>query len=271
MKIALIADSHLSARAPECERNWQAAAEACAAADLSIHLGDISLDGERRHDELPYAASLVRDWPTPMLCVPGNHDIGSGSGEMPLSLPARHRYRAAFGAERWVHVSDDWALVGLDAQLLGSGSAEEAELFDWLETEAAIADAEHVALFLHRPLHRPAADTGMPRGRYVPGAAAQRLRQGRLLRTRLRMAANGHTHQRLDYVADGVRIVWVPSCAFVIADTMQLPIGRKQVGFGWLTLGDRGVFHCNTLSTPQMHAYELSTLRCYAELAAAHD
>lgn len=271
MKIALIADSHLSARAPECERNWHAAAQAAAAADLSIHLGDISLDGERRHDELPYAAQRVRDWPTPMLCVPGNHDIGTGSGEQPLSPAARARYRAAFGEDRWVRRVGDWALVGLDAQLLGSASTDEAELLCWLEAEPAIAEAGHVALFLHRPLGRPPLDMGMPRGRYVPEAAARRLRQGRLLRSRLRLAASGHTHQSLDFIADGVRIVWVPSCAFVISDAQQAPIGSKRVGFGWLTLGDGGAFRCSVLSTPQMRAYELGMLRCHAELAAAHD
>jgi 3',5'-cyclic AMP phosphodiesterase CpdA len=82
MRIALIADSHLSPRAPECVANWHAAG--CAverlSPDLTVHLGDISLDGQTHPDELGFAAELVQRWPTEMRCLPGNHDIGDGSG-----------------------------------------------------------------------------------------------------------------------------------------------------------------------------------------------
>jgi predicted phosphodiesterase len=73
MQIALIADSHLSARAPECVANWNAAARAVAAADpdLTIHLGDITLDACEQPEELSFARGLVQAWPTPMMCVPG--------------------------------------------------------------------------------------------------------------------------------------------------------------------------------------------------------
>jgi len=87
MCIAVIADSHLSARTPECVSNWEAAAAVVArlGAELTIHLGDISLDGQNHPDELLFAAEAVRRWPTPMLCVPGNHDMGDGSGEFRYS------------------------------------------------------------------------------------------------------------------------------------------------------------------------------------------
>src|SRR5207244_2588818 len=80
-------DSHLSERAPECVSNWRAAASAVAAADpdLTIHLGDITLDGCEQPEELPFARGLVQAWPTPMVCTPGNHDMGTGSGEKRLS------------------------------------------------------------------------------------------------------------------------------------------------------------------------------------------
>jgi hypothetical protein len=48
MRIALIADTHLSARAPECVANWHAARRAVErlGADLTVNLGDITLDGQ---------------------------------------------------------------------------------------------------------------------------------------------------------------------------------------------------------------------------------
>ena len=88
MRIALIADSHLSPRAPECVSNWEAARAAVAAlgADLTVHLGDISLDGQSVPEDLAFAAARMGEWPTPIRCVPGNHDLGDGSGEAPLDL-----------------------------------------------------------------------------------------------------------------------------------------------------------------------------------------
>jgi predicted phosphodiesterase len=45
MRIALIADTHVASRAPECLQNWDVAAGAVVDlhADLTLHLGDITL------------------------------------------------------------------------------------------------------------------------------------------------------------------------------------------------------------------------------------
>src|SRR5262245_34373532 len=66
MDIALIADTHLSKRTPECIANFVATAHVVAAAepDLTIHLGDITLDGQHHREELPFAAGLLQLWPT---------------------------------------------------------------------------------------------------------------------------------------------------------------------------------------------------------------
>ena len=72
MRIALIADSHLSERAPECVSNWDVAAAVVIrlGAELTIHLGDISLDGQNHPGELDFAADAVRRWPTPCCASP---------------------------------------------------------------------------------------------------------------------------------------------------------------------------------------------------------
>jgi predicted phosphodiesterase len=268
MHLALIADSHLSERAPECVSNWRAAARAVAmsGADLTIHLGDITLDGERRFDEISFAAGLIRHWPTPMCCVLGNHDMGTGSGEQPLHSQAHSRCVAAFGLDRWKLSVQGWTLIGINAQLLGTDSVEASAQHDWVhEVAQRLTKADRVALFIHRPVKRPSIDEGMLSGRYVPTASARWLLDGPL-RSALRLVVSGHTHQALDFTADGVRHIWVPSSSFVISDALQKPVGKKVVGLGWLDL-DPGRFEYMQLATPGAVEHELTRLGFYNELA----
>jgi len=238
MEIALVADSHLSERAPECVSNWRMAARTVAAADpdLTVHLGDITLDGCDQPDELQFARGLLQAWPTPIVCTPGNHDMGTASGEERLSRAALSRYTAAFGDDHWCLVAGGWTLLGVNAQLFGTGSAEERAQLEWLRGQARrLRSGNRVALFLHRPLLRPMGDVSMPIGRYVHAESARWLLDGPL-RGALRLVVSGHTHQAMDFVAGGVRHVWVPSSGFVISDALQQPVGRKTVGIGWLSL-----------------------------------
>jgi 3',5'-cyclic AMP phosphodiesterase CpdA len=266
MNIALIADSHLAERAPECVANWRAAARAVEVAepDLTIHLGDISLDGEREPDELSFAAQFVRTWPTPMCCLLGNHDMGSGSGEESLCEQALGRCIDTFGADRWAMTVGDWALVGLNAQLLGTGTAQEKDQRDWVQRFASrLTKDDRVALFLHRPVHRHPRDVGMPGGRYVSAESARWLLTGPLQHA-LRVVVSGHTHQALDFVADDVRHLWVPSASFVISDALQTPVGQKTVGLGWLSLRSEEVeYMWDTPAGSKM--YELTRLGFYRE------
>jgi 3',5'-cyclic AMP phosphodiesterase CpdA len=239
MRVALIADTHLSSRSPECLANWHAARRAVErlAVDLSIHLGDMTLDGQTHNEELGLASRLVRHWPTEIRCVPGNHDLGDGSGEWPLDPRLLDAYHDAFGPDRWVHQVGRWRLLGINAQLLGTGSEEERDQWRWIEDQAGRAEPDSsTALFLHRPLWRPRGES-MRKGRYVPGDAAERLLDGPL-RSTLRLVVSGHAHQYLDLGIDGVRHVWVPSTAFILPDDMQARIGEKVVGIGLLQLDD---------------------------------
>ncbi|MES2226554.1 MAG: metallophosphoesterase [Pseudomonadota bacterium] len=240
MRIALIADTHLSARSPECVANWHSAR--CAVgrlgADLTVNLGDITLDGQTHGDELAFASHLVRQWPTEMRCVPGNHDLGDGSGEMPLDDRLLAAYREVFGPDHWVVRAGDWRLLGINAQLLGSGSAQEDALWEWIAKQAGpAAEHGHTALFLHRPMLRLQSGERHRKGRYVSSAATERLLRGPLTST-LRLVISGHTHQYLDTTVDGVRHLWMPSTAFILPDDLQARIGEKLVGIGLLDLSD---------------------------------
>ena len=270
MRIALIADSHLSPRSPECVANWHAARRAVErlASDLTVHLGDISLDGQTRPEELEFAAQLTRRWSTRMLCLPGNHDIGDGSGEEPLDGRLLDAYLRLFGADHWCTAGDRWQLIGINAQLLGSGTPHEERQWRWLDALAAgTSKSTRTALFLHRPLARVRPQDPKRRGRYVAEAARERLLDGPLKRT-LRLVVSGHTHQYLDQELRGVRHVWMPSSAFVLPDAMQTRVGEKLVGVGLLEL-NRETLRFDLWCPDGMIRHDLSTMAVFSDLGAA--
>lgn len=248
MKIALITDTHLAAITTDFVANCRAAMAWIEAAevDLVIHLGDITADAIEAPDQIAEARMVLSLLSVPLLCVPGNHDIGDNpvpglkSSHKPLDPHMLARYRAAFGPDRWMHRAAGWTLIGLNAQLFGTDDEEEREQLAWLHRELADVTGP-IGLFQHKPWFRHALDDTELHGRYVP--IAQRLLLARAFaRHDLRFVATGHTHQARDLHVDGVEHRWVPSTAFVVPDAMQEQIGIKRVGLAVLTLGDEHRF-----------------------------
>lgn len=239
MRVAMISDTHLSGRSPESVANWHATRRAVErlAANLTIHLGDITLDGQVHDDELGLSSQLVKQWPTEMRCVPGNHDLGVGSAETPLNIPLLDAHRDVLGPDQWVVHAGRWRLLGINAQLLGTGSVQELALWHWIECQALqMTPSVRTALFLHRPLIRPQQGESTHGGHYVQKRAAEHLLNGPLCRT-LRLVVSSHTHrthQYLDLTVNGVRHVWMPPAAFIVPDDMQGRVGEKLVGIGLL-------------------------------------
>jgi 3',5'-cyclic AMP phosphodiesterase CpdA len=269
MRIALISDTHLSPRSPECVANWHAARRAVQrlAPDATVHLGDITLDGQRFPEELEYASALVQQWPTQMRCLPGNHDVGDGSGELALDETLLAGYRKWFGPDRWSVTLDGWQLIGINAQLLGSDTPQEHEQWAWIEEIARLTPVDvRTALFLHRPVLR--MDELKRSGRYVADAARDRLLGGPLSRT-LRLVVSGHTHQYLDTTSSSVRHIWMPSSGFVLPDDMQARVGEKVVGLGVLDL-DGGSMRFDLWCPDGMIRHDLSTMVAFSDLVEGH-
>lgn len=253
MRILLVTDTHLAAGRPSAAANLAAARRYAArgGVDLTVHLGDITRDGYSAPDELPYAAGLAADWPTPLRFIPGNHDVGDnppGDGvptKQPLSLEMLSAYRDTFGEDRWIIDTassadgDGWRLIGLNAQLFATGLREETVQWEWLTH--AIEDAGHrpIAVFSHKPLFQDQLDAEPAHIRYVPTRERRRVLE--LSREAdLRLWLSGHTHQLWDRSVAGVRHIWVPSAAYRFPDVMQERLGEKIVGCGLLTLGPTG-------------------------------
>ena len=247
MRIALVSDSHLAPIAAAFDANWRAVRRHIAQGniDLTIHLGDFTLDGFSDPAQLDHARRLSADWPTPLLFIPGNHDIGDHRpapdmpAEEPLDLALLERYRATFGSDHWRIVADEWRLLGINAQLLGTDTASEAEQWEWLAGELRQSTGRPVVLLLHKPLlHVDPADD-VPHIRYLPSAPRRRLLE-LLASVDLRLVLSGHTHQYLDRMVGLTRHVWLPSTAYIFPDSKQERIGEKVTGLCVLELtGDR--------------------------------
>jgi 3',5'-cyclic AMP phosphodiesterase CpdA len=243
MRIALVSDSHLAPSADAFNENWQAIKRYVAGADidLTIHLGDITLDGFSDRDQHVHARMLARDWPSPLRFLPGNHDIGDHSpaphlpAEEPLDLALLDRYGTLFGEDHWRLDAVGWRLIGLNAQLLGSNTAAEDAQWEWLAAELAAASRQPLVLLLHKPLFWEDPADDRPHIRYVPLAPRRRL-LALLAASDLRLVISGHTHQALDRQLAGVRHVWLPSTAYIFPDERQERLGDKITGLGILEL-----------------------------------
>jgi 3',5'-cyclic AMP phosphodiesterase CpdA len=236
MRIALITDSHLALKTGDVHAN------ACAVRDwaqdwrpdLTIHLGDVTAEAATHPAQLAVAAGFFADWPGPLRVLPGNHDIGDNDdAARPTSQPAvdatrLDRFRRILGPDRFCLSQAGWTLVGLNAQLFGSGGDDEAAQDAWIDETLSRATGP-VGLFLHKPLFRDAPNETERHQRYIPPAPRARLLD-RLGRRDLRFVVCGHTHQFRSHLVDGVEHIWAPSCAFRIPDSMQETIGEKVVG-----------------------------------------
>ncbi len=245
MRIALVSDSHLAPDAAALNANWRAAAEfvATAAIDLTVHLGDITVDGADDPAQYQFVRQLCADWPSALRFLPGNHDIGDNPPapgvpvDQLIDMERLARYRAAFGADYWCLDADNWRLIGLNAQLMGSGLPAETQQWEWLADTASETAERPVVLMLHKPLCRSDLADKTPSISYVPALARQRLLAAMAIMD-VRIVLSGHRHQYLDRMIANTRHVWLPSTAFYLPDSIQDRLGEKVVGLGVLDLSD---------------------------------
>jgi predicted phosphodiesterase len=246
MRIALVSDTHLARRVPAFMANWQAVRAWLDAVspDLILHLGDITVNGAEHAAELDEARAVFESLPAPIRFLPGNHDVGDNPiapgvpNAHPLDLARLADYRRVFGPDRWSIEAEGWSLIGLNAQLFGTGEAEEAAQFDWLASVLGESDGP-LGVFLHKPLFRNGPEDTEAHIRYVPHKPRQRL-LALLARRDLRFVAAGHTHQHRQHAVEDIEHVWMPSCTVIFGDAMQERIGDKTVGTMLLELTPDG-------------------------------
>lgn len=244
MKIAQISDTHLSdrhgffvenfLRTVDAVNDWQP--------DLVIHTGDLSINGADRKADLDFSMRAMERIDAPVRVLPGNHDVGEEPGFEQLDQPtteARLRiYQQMVGDDRWAFdAGAGWRIIGLNAQVLGTGLDREAEQFDWLELELSTAAAagRPIGIFTHKPLFFPRHITGDTPGTIFMPAGARSRMFSLLTRHRVRFVASGHLHKFLDIRLAGTRWIWAPATAY--RSGLKVGVGHATLGFIKMELG----------------------------------
>ena len=244
-RVILVSDSHLSASAPQAQANWDAVVGyvGARAPDLVIHLGDLSLDGAGDAADLRRGRTQLDRLPVPWRAVPGNHDIGDnpspGTPLAPWTVDAaRHqRWLDIVGADHWSVTVGGWAVLAMNAQLLGSGLAAEAAQWSWLEEQAGRhRGGPPIALITHKPVTATGTElAAAPPHRFWPPPARDRL--ARLFGgTPPALVLSGHVHQYRVLRLDGTEHLWVPTTWAVLPAQIQPVLGAKRCGIVSLTL-----------------------------------
>jgi 3',5'-cyclic AMP phosphodiesterase CpdA len=218
-RIVVLSDIHLSPTHGFFWDNWCIARDFAnaAGADAIVVNGDLSINGPDSDAEIAFAASAIARLRGQVLPLPGNHDVGDEPPGQDLKqivdAPRLARWDGAFGADRWVRDAGDWLLVGVNAQLFGSGLAREGEQDRWLDERLAAASGRPVALFLHKPIFVEDPDDGEATATsIVPSARGALL--DRLATGNVRLVVSGHLHEHRDRTVNGIRHVWAPAVAF---------------------------------------------------------
>lgn len=218
-RVVLLSDLHLSPTHGFFWPNWLLVRDAAARIEAACTIvnGDLCIDGPDSDAEMEFAAKALAQLPGTVLPLPGNHDVGDEPpGQDPRQIvdEARlARWDNAIGADRWRFHLDGWTLLGVNAQLFGSGLAREAEQNDWLDTMLTEARGDRVALVLHKPLFVESPDEALPSPSSLGPAPRSELMQ-RLCKADIRLVVSGHLHKYRDRSIDGLRHLWVPSSAF---------------------------------------------------------
>lgn len=223
--ILQLSDAHLSPRNELFRGNLARIRKAVASLplDLVVATGDLSLDGADRDEDLALAATLHRDFPAPLLALPGNHDVGSHPHTMPhqpLDTVRLARFQRHLGLGRGVVDLPGWRVIGLNSEVMGTGHAEEALQAAFILEAAAGADDRRIALFLHKPVFVTERDD--PDFDYwsVPPSARGVLAP-LLDHPGLRLVASGHLHLHHHVMRGRVAYVWAPALSFVVNPAEQ--------------------------------------------------
>jgi 3',5'-cyclic AMP phosphodiesterase CpdA len=220
-RIVVLSDIHLSPTHGFFWENWCLAREFANAtkADAVIVNGDLAINGPDSDAEIAFAATALRHLRAPVMALPGNHDVGDEPpGQDPkqiIDADRLARWDNTFATDRWAVNAGAWRLVGVNAQLFGSGLAREHAQDQWLDEQLSTA-GRPTALFLHKPLFLERPDEDVANHRCMVPPARKRLLD-KLNRSDVRLVVSGHLHQHRDRTIAGRRHLWVPAVAFASA------------------------------------------------------
>jgi 3',5'-cyclic AMP phosphodiesterase CpdA len=245
-RVVLLSDTHLSPVHGFFWENWRLARDALNAAppDLVIVTGDLCINGAESDADMAFAGEAMRGLQMPALFLPGNHDVGDEppgqTHEQLIDASRLARWNGTFGSDRFCQPIGGWRLIGINAQLCGSGLEEEEAQYEWLAAQLADGGGP-IALFLHKPMFLDDPGEDMATASTLNPAPRARLR-AMLSGTPVRLIVSGHLHSHRDVTHDGIRYLWAPALSFthgahgnatpmVAAMTLDFAPGNVQIGF----------------------------------------
>lgn len=245
VRVTVISDTHLSGRAPGSLENWEAVAAHVERErpEAVVHAGDLTFDAASDPGELVAGRRMLDGLGVPWVAVPGNHDVGDNPGTSgPAVAPEwLERWVSELGPDRWSLDLGRWTLLGVDAQLFGSGLAAEEDQWSWLDREvAALPGGRPVALVIHKPLWAgPNELEASGPSRFAPPAARRRL-DDVLHGRHVPLVVSGHVHQYRVLLDDRRLHAWAPTAWAVLPEEEQQTIGLKRCGVLSIVLDDDG-------------------------------
>jgi 3',5'-cyclic AMP phosphodiesterase CpdA len=247
MKIAVLSDPHIGSSNPVFVPNWDkvvAAVNARDDLDLAVVLGDLTLYGSEKAEDLPFGARALEALRLPTRVLPGNHDVGdiSRDSHQPATSQRLADWDAHFGPSFWhTDALDGWRLIGLNSQILDTGLPEEAA--QWAALEAALAGAgdREIVVFTHVPLFLEGWDEADRPAWAIMSTARTRLR-GLICDHDVRAVVTGHMHRTAQIDLEETRLIWCAASSFLTYDGSMPPQpGDAQLGVTVLTLDETGV------------------------------
>jgi protein tyrosine/serine phosphatase/predicted phosphodiesterase len=233
MRIVQISDTHLSHLGGVTNDNFEKLAafvNDVLRPDLIVNTGDAAILSPDSGEDRATAHRLHSGFLAPVRVVPGNHDVGE-PGAAPwtgISVTSERvaRFRETFGSDRWVEVYPEWAVIGINSELMSSGLPEEAEQWEWLSTLPDVVQQRRALIFMHKPVWSP-IDRETEHSISLPAAERDRLLEV-LKPITLSAVCSGHLHRYEAKPHGDVMTVSAPSTAFV-AGSLGLP-GLHQLG-----------------------------------------
>ena len=149
LTILQISDTHVSADMDEptqwgALRNWLSQHEV----DAIVHSGDVVLEDPDNAEDRLAARATLELLDRELLMIPGNHDVGFY--DEPAEIDRRvTTFQNFWGHDRFRHDLGSWRLIGINAYLLGHGSAIGDEHQRWFVE--ALETAKPIVVFVHQP------------------------------------------------------------------------------------------------------------------------
>ena len=149
---------------PAVNKRWAAIKEQMAAtgADLLLHGGDLTRDGDTHQFEYRQARADLDSLPFPSFVIPGNMDVGNkraagathDGNDPDIGVNARRLdlFSSYFGPVHWTFLHRGVRFTGLYAAVAGSGLPHEERMWSMLERLPELPGArQHVAVMHYWP------------------------------------------------------------------------------------------------------------------------